>query len=131
MATSPTTAGPGVGGTFVATEAFGDQDKNIEIGDLDEESDYAASSFGSDTTSISSSVFAYHYENGRRYTSQRKSGENYALPNDETEQERLDLMHHLFLLFMKGDLFLAPISDPKKVLDVGTGTGEFYFFRSL
>jgi hypothetical protein len=40
----------------------------------------------SSTTSLSSSIFAYEYENGRRYHAY-KAG-TYALPNDETEQER-------------------------------------------
>ncbi|MCJ1258421.1 hypothetical protein MMC24_006254 [Lignoscripta atroalba] len=31
--------------------------------------------------------------------------------------------HHLFLLTLDDKLFLAPIRDPKKVIDVGTGTG--------
>ncbi|RPA88311.1 S-adenosyl-L-methionine-dependent methyltransferase [Ascobolus immersus RN42] len=117
---APTAAGPE---TFIPAEDFGNEGKNIEIGDLDDDSTYAASSIDSDTTSLSSSVFNYHYENGRRYTSQRTSGGDYALPNDEAEQERLDLMHHLFNLFMKGELYLAPIKSPKRILDVGCGTG--------
>ena len=31
--------------------------------------------------------------------------------------------HHLFLLTFNDKLFLAPIQNPKNVLDVGTGTG--------
>jgi hypothetical protein len=32
--------------------------------------------------------------------------------------------HHLYLLTLKGDLFLAPIGPtPQRILDVGTGTG--------
>lgn len=31
--------------------------------------------------------------------------------------------HHLFLLTFNDKLFLAPIQNPKSVLDVGTGTG--------
>jgi hypothetical protein len=38
------------------------------------------------TTSLSSTIYAYEYENGRRYHAY-KAG-TYALPNDETEQER-------------------------------------------
>jgi ubiquinone/menaquinone biosynthesis C-methylase UbiE len=45
-------------------------------------------------------------------------------PNDEEEQERMDLVHHLFHLLMDGKLHLAPISkNPQRVLDIGTGTG--------
>ncbi|KAF3141477.1 hypothetical protein TWF594_006032 [Orbilia oligospora] len=31
--------------------------------------------------------------------------------------------HHVFLLRLRGKLFLAPIENPQKILDVGTGTG--------
>jgi len=113
---------------LIAPADFQNEGANIEIGELDDDdSTYAASSIDSDTTSLSSSVFNYHYENGRRYTSQRTSGGDYALPNDETEQERLDLMHHLFNLFMKGELFLAPVKNPKRILDLGCGTGMLPF----
>jgi hypothetical protein len=40
----------------------------------------------SSTTSLSSTIFDYEYENGRRYHAY-KAG-TYTLPNDETEQER-------------------------------------------
>lgn len=37
----------------------------------------------------------------------------YNLPNDETEQNRLDLMHHLMLQLLGGKLYTAPL--PEKV----------------
>ena len=45
------------------------------------------------------------------------------MPNDETEQNRLDLYHHIFLLLLGGKLYTAPLDCPQVVLDVGTGTG--------
>ncbi|KAF8471771.1 putative TAM domain methyltransferase [Kalaharituber pfeilii] len=45
------------------------------------------------------------------------------MPNDEREQDRLDLYHHIFLSLMGGKLYTAPIENPKRILDVGTGTG--------
>lgn len=36
----------------------------------------------------------------------------------DTEQS-----HHIYRLLLGGDLHLAPIKDPKRVLDIGTGTG--------
>ena len=45
------------------------------------------------------------------------------MPNDEGEQDRLDLYHHIFLLLLGGRLHSAPLENPQKVLDVGTGTG--------
>lgn len=68
-----------------------------------------------------SSIKNYKYENGRRYHSFR-DGE-YLLPNDEREQERLDMVHHIFRLLQNGELYRAPIHDPVRVLDFGTGTG--------
>jgi trans-aconitate methyltransferase len=50
----------------------------------------------------------------------------YSFPNDEQENDRLDLQHHLFSLTFDGKLFTAPIPREKqlhRVLDVGTGTG--------
>ncbi|CVL00651.1 hypothetical protein FPRO06_06084 [Fusarium proliferatum] len=79
----------------------------------------------SSTASINSSIMAYRTENGRTYHAFRESI-NYVLPNDSSEQERLDLQHHLFTLTLGGKLFLSPIGDTKhlsRVLDAGTGTG--------
>ena len=45
------------------------------------------------------------------------------MPNDEKEQDRLDLFHHLFLSLLGGRLWTAPLDNPHRVLDVGTGTG--------
>ncbi|KAB8288222.1 hypothetical protein EYC80_010223 [Monilinia laxa] len=44
-------------------------------------------------------------------------------PNDDDEQDRMDLLHHVFNLVLEGKLYLAPIENPQRVLDVGTGTG--------
>ena len=64
----------------------------------------------------------YKYENGRRYHAYRAGA--YVLPNDELEQDRLDLRHHIFRLTLDGHLFRAPLSTvPQRVLDIGTGTG--------
>jgi len=75
------------------------------------------------TTSVSSSVFSFVYANGRRYHSDRFKRAEYFMPNDEAEQERLDLYHHIFLSLLGGKLYLAPLRKSHRVLDVGTGTG--------
>ncbi|KAI1913108.1 hypothetical protein LOZ65_005865 [Ophidiomyces ophidiicola] len=49
-----------------------------------------------DYASIASTIPNYIYQNGRRYHSHQS--DQYLLPNDEREQERLDYMHHMFLL---------------------------------
>ncbi|KAI9852159.1 MAG: hypothetical protein M1838_001622 [Thelocarpon superellum] len=92
--------------------------------DLDDtDSTFASDSGGSQfTASLSSSVLNYKYENGRRYHAFREG--EYLWPNDESEQDRLDLFHHIFRMMLKGALFRAPImSNPQRVLDFGTGTG--------
>ncbi|KAL0941929.1 uncharacterized protein CTRU02_204692, partial [Colletotrichum truncatum] len=86
-------------------------------------SDYG--SIASSTTSISSSILEYRNENGRTYHKYKDGKYNY--PNDETENDRLDLQHNLFLLTFDNRLGTAPPntigSRVKRVLDVGTGTG--------
>jgi len=74
------------------------------------------------STSLTSSIFDYKYENGRRYHAYRAGA--YVLPNDELEQDRMDLRHHIFRLTLDGELFRAPLTKiPERVLDIGTGTG--------
>ncbi|KAI5844349.1 S-adenosyl-L-methionine-dependent methyltransferase [Tricharina praecox] len=86
-----------------------------------EDSLYSSGSESS-TASLSSSVLDYVYENGRRYHAFRAG--QYALPNDETEQDRLDMMHHIYSMMLRGRLHLAPIpKDASRILDIGTGTG--------
>ncbi|EWC48465.1 hypothetical protein DRE_02234 [Drechslerella stenobrocha 248] len=74
--------------------------------------------------SLTSSVTDYVYENGRRYPGFGPDGA-YLYPNDDRENERLDLQHHVFRLLKGGDLHTIPNAQFKnaKVLDVGTGTG--------
>lgn len=45
------------------------------------------------------------------------------MPNDDTEQDRLDLQHQIYRLCLDGWLYRSPIQSPQKVLDIGTGTG--------
>lgn len=48
----------------------------------------------------------------------------YWAPNDEQQNEGLNLLHNCLLMTMDDKLFLAPIGDnPQRVLDLGTGTG--------
>ncbi|RMJ24968.1 Methyltransferase [Aspergillus sp. HF37] len=78
---------------------------------------------GSSTQSLSSSVLNYQYENGRRYHAYREG--QYIMPNDDREQERMDLHHHVYRLAVGGALFRAPFrpEDRSRILDLGTGTG--------
>lgn len=48
----------------------------------------------------------------------------YLFPNDDPEQDRLDMFHHIILLGCKQKLFLAPINpEGMRILDIGCGTG--------
>jgi SAM-dependent methyltransferase len=113
-----------------------------ESDDWDGDSAFGADDLVSSTASISSSILKYRQENGRTYHGYKvcflllsqlsrtpiqlsKDGK-YAYPNDEEENDRLDLQHHLFALTLKGKLFSASIPEEQtlhRVLDVGTGTG--------
>ncbi|KAL1998172.1 hypothetical protein VTN02DRAFT_6720 [Thermoascus thermophilus] len=74
------------------------------------------------TASITSSVLAHEYKHGRRFHSYHAG--NYQFPNDEPEQDRLDMCHHVYYRALGDRLFLAPVDlDGKRVLDIGTGTG--------
>jgi hypothetical protein len=73
------------------------------------------------STSISSSVRDYAFENNRRY--HRFQEGRYHFPNDEPEQEREDMKHAMVVSLSGGRLHYAPLEDPQEILDVGTGTG--------
>jgi hypothetical protein len=82
--------------------------------------------YGSDTssrasTSISSSVRDYTFENNRRYHKFREG--RYHFPNDEPEQEREDMKHAMIVNLCNGKLHYAPLENPQMILDIGTGTG--------
>ncbi|KAI5806111.1 S-adenosyl-L-methionine-dependent methyltransferase [Geopyxis carbonaria] len=109
------------------SNAVGEDSDNSQIAvdtSLSTDSDYGTSLNSTALSqSITSTIFDYVYENGRRY--HRYAEGRYAMPNDETEQDRLDLQHHLHMLMLKGALYSAPIKPENlhKVLDIGTGTG--------
>jgi SAM-dependent methyltransferase len=106
---------------------------NDPFNDAASEADSAYESLAgsSRTGSITSSITDYVYENGRRYHAYR-SGQ-YVLPNDDAEQERLDLQHHIWRLLLQGGLYTAPLKIPTadepgrgadfRILDLGCGTG--------
>ncbi|KAH7411286.1 S-adenosyl-L-methionine-dependent methyltransferase [Cadophora sp. MPI-SDFR-AT-0126] len=103
-------------------EDAGPQPVVLDVDSQPSDSDSAiGSSLESDTSSIRSSLYEHVEENGRTYHKYKQG--QYYLPNDEMEQNRLDLQHHLFNLTFDGKLALAPISNPHMVLDIGTGTG--------
>lgn len=54
----------------------------------------------------------------------RTVGVPYAMPHDLEETSRLDFQHYLLRYALRGN-FAAPISEPRDILDVGTGTGRW------
>ncbi|KAK4242237.1 S-adenosyl-L-methionine-dependent methyltransferase [Achaetomium macrosporum] len=76
----------------------------------------------SSTASLSSSILNYRTIHGRTFHSEIGNA-TYWGTNDERHSESLDVLHHLFTLCLDGEIYAAPVKDPKKALDIGTGTG--------
>ncbi|CCX33335.1 S-adenosyl-L-methionine-dependent methyltransferase [Pyronema domesticum] len=85
-------------------------------------SDYESAGYVTTTASLSSSINEYIFENGRRYHAYFGADKNF-LPTDEKEQDRMDLHHEILLQVMDERLFIAPVQEPNRILDIGTGTG--------
>lgn len=74
------------------------------------------------TQSLRSTLLESVSENGRGYHKYRDG--SYFLPEDEKEQERLDMQHTMMLKLFDNKLSLVPFEkDPLHALDLGTGTG--------
>jgi ribosomal protein L11 methylase PrmA len=96
--------------------------KPLQESDFDSsDSAYGDSDHLSDTTSIPSTIWKHRYENGRRYHKFREG--EYWGPNDEVQNDQLDIAHHMFLMLLGNKLHLAPIQNPQRILDLGCGTG--------
>lgn len=87
----------------------------------DSESGYGTDTLGSSSTSLSSSVRNYAFENGRRYHRFREGAYNF--PNDDTEQEREDMKHAMVVNLCQRLHFADIGNNPQHILDMGTGTG--------
>ncbi|PWI64956.1 hypothetical protein PCL_08407 [Purpureocillium lilacinum] len=93
----------------------------VEV-DKDEEDSTYGDEVSSSSTSLRSSIMKYEWKNGRRYHSYRSG--TYNFPNDDREQDRLDMIHHVYYRALNDRLFLAPIEpNGLRVLDIGTGPG--------
>ena len=58
------------------------------------------------------------------YGRERTRGIPYVMPTDLEEMNRLDLQHYMLGYALHGN-YAAPISHPRSILDVGTGTGRW------
>jgi hypothetical protein len=73
------------------------------------------------TASVSSSIYDYEEEYGRSYHAFRRG--KYVMPNDDREQERMDIHYHAVRLAFDNRHYFALLQRPTFILDVGTGTG--------
>lgn len=96
-----------------------DVDPRDSAGDLTDDSGYDEGYLS--TESVQSSIFEYEQENGRTYHAFRRG--KYAIPNDEKEQERMDIHYHAIRLCFDEKHWICPLDRPRRILDVGTGTG--------
>ncbi|OTB14301.1 hypothetical protein K445DRAFT_319112 [Daldinia sp. EC12] len=101
----------------------------IEVAQHDDSEDDLDSALGegdsaSSTASLTESILEYRTLNGRTYSSGKHGSDKYWGPNDERQNEAMDMNHHFLTLCLGGNLFLAPLKDDiEKVLDIGTATG--------
>ncbi|TVY25620.1 Secondary metabolism regulator LAE1 [Lachnellula hyalina] len=91
----------------------------IEV-DHDSDSGYDDGSIRSLTTSLGSLEFEHIHEHGHRY----HGSDRVLLPNDESEQDRLDLQHHILKMCLDGEITATDLPPTvQRIFDVGTGTG--------
>ncbi|KFY50467.1 hypothetical protein V495_00267 [Pseudogymnoascus sp. VKM F-4514 (FW-929)] len=86
------------------------------------------SSYGTDDAdsglfyeTVGSSAFTFPKENGRTYHAYQEG--KYLMPNDEKEQDRMDMIYHSLRLMFEDRLFFAPVKNPQRIADMATGTG--------
>lgn len=99
--------------TFIEADGAYDDDAS--------DAGYRSNASSRATTSISSSVRDYTFEANRRYHKFQEI--SYQFPNDDPEQEREDMKHAMVTNLCGGRLHFAPLENPQKILDLGTGTG--------
>ncbi|CAO1603162.1 hypothetical protein XANCAGTX0491_006754 [Xanthoria calcicola] len=108
--------------------ALDDDDDNDTPIDDSSSSAYADSAYDDNnslnesiTDTLDSAYSRYRWENGRRYHAFRDGA--YWGPNDDTHNDQQDIAHHAWRLALNHKLYLAPVHNPGRILDVGTGTG--------
>ena len=69
------------------------------------------------TASLDASIYEYELEYGRSYHAFRRG--EYVVPNDDREQERMDIHYHAVRLVFDNKHYFVPLEKPKCILDVG------------
>ncbi|KAL3422772.1 methyltransferase domain-containing protein [Phlyctema vagabunda] len=88
----------------------------------DSDSAYGAPSVASLTETLSSDIVRGVSEYGRTYAAYGR--EEYGLPIDEAELDRIDMSHEKYKMLLGNQTFLSPVGkNPQRILDLGTGTG--------
>ena len=104
-----------------ASPVFGQQpaataaDDDVDEGIGDDESNLSS------TYSLTDSILDYRNLHGRTYQSSRTT--EYWGPNDDHQNDGLDIAHHFITMLLGDKLYEAPLVNPTAILDVGTGTG--------
>ncbi|KAI3565884.1 S-adenosyl-L-methionine-dependent methyltransferase [Fusarium oxysporum f. sp. albedinis] len=88
---------------------------------VDEDEVYDTESERSSLTSLTSFILNGTVEGGRTYAVYGK--EEYGLPMDEAELDRIDMCHAKYCALIGKNKYLAPIENPQRILDLGCGTG--------
>ncbi|UKZ75162.1 hypothetical protein TrVFT333_002836 [Trichoderma virens FT-333] len=115
---SPETTEPTAEGAEPPMAEIPFDEEEIEDSGVDDYDDDTASS----TASLSESIFDYRQIHGRTFQNSKTT--EYWGPNDERQNNGLDISHHFVTMLLGDQLFEAPIKiPPTRVLDVGTGTG--------
>ncbi|KAH7177019.1 S-adenosyl-L-methionine-dependent methyltransferase [Dactylonectria macrodidyma] len=117
---SPAAEDPQPTTTTTVIEPTPEADPDLDTGDVSD-AGYETDAVSSASTSVSSTVRDYAFENSRRYHKFQEG--RYQFPNDEPEQEREDMKHSMIINLCNGKLHFAPLDNPQSVLDIGTGTG--------
>lgn len=91
--------------------------------EMDADSAYGSgSSVMTETASLISSIHTkYREENGRTYHAWGST--DHWGPNDEEAKDQQDLSHHVWTTVLEGKLYIAPVINPQRIYDLGTGTG--------
>ncbi|KAK1574046.1 methyltransferase domain-containing protein [Colletotrichum navitas] len=119
-AAAPTPLVPTMNDDAVMVSGDGDND------DEDEDDGYASASdavAGDDIYSLTPSVTDFVYKHGRSFHRFREG--RYPFPNDAPEQRRELMKHDAMVLLCGVRLHYAPLRNPQRILDVGTGVGAW------